>query len=315
MVGFMRSSCNARATDSRECAMTNDRGMTNAARCWKVGHGRVLALDAARVMGIVNVTPDSFSDGGETFTADAAIHAAVRMVADGAAVLDVGGESTRPGAARVDEHEQIRRVVPVIREIRRSVGAVIVSVDTTLAGVAEAAIDAGADAINDVSAGRDDERMLALAASRGVGIVLMHRLRRPGADVFSHRYDKEPEYVGGVVEHVKGFLAERAAAAIRAGVDRQAIVLDPGLGFGKSVAQNLELIERTGEIVALGFPVLSGLSRKSFTAAYAGMSMDAPARERLTPTLELSVKHRRAGASIFRVHDVRENVARLRTAD
>ncbi len=286
--------------------------MSNAARCWKVGHGRALAWDSARVMGIVNVTPDSFSDGGEHDSVDAAVQAAVRMVSEGAEVVDVGGESTRPGASRVDEHEQIRRVVPVIRELRRRVAAVIVSVDTTLAGVAEAAIDAGADAINDVSAGRDDDRMLALAASRGVGIVLMHRLREPGADVFSHRYDKEPAYVGGVVECVKRFLAERAEAAIRAGVDPKAIVLDPGLGFGKSVAQNLELIERTGEIAALGFPVLSGLSRKSFTAAYAGMSMDAPARERRKPTLELSEKHWHAGASIFRVHDVRDHVVMLR---
>lgn len=294
--------------------MTNTCTMGDLARIWHMGSGRALPLDVARVMGIVNVTPDSFSDGGEHNTVDAAVRVAVRMVADGADVLDVGGESTRPGAARVSETEQIRRVVPVLRGIRERVGAaVFLSVDTTLSGVAQAAIDAGADAINDVAAGGEDDRMLPLAASRDVGLVLMHRLRPPDTDVFSHQHRAAPVYEGGVVEHVKRFLAERAEQAIKAGVDPLAIVLDPGLGFGKSVAQNLELIERTGEIAALGFPVLSGLSRKSFTAAYAGMSMEAPARERLQPTLILSDRHRRAGASIFRVHDVREHVALLRT--
>jgi dihydropteroate synthase len=288
--------------------------MSDVARVWKVGHGRVLALDVPRVMGIVNDTPDSFSDGGECSTVEAAIDRALRMGAEGADVLDVGGESTRPGAARVDEHEQVRRVVPVVRALRRLNQAVVISVDTTLAGVAEEAINAGADAINDVSAGMEDERMLALVASRKIGIVLMHRLRPPDLDVFSHRYQKAPEYPGGVVEDVKRFLAERAAAAIREGVQASAIVLDPGLGFGKSVAQNLELIERTGEIAAMGYPVLSGLSRKSFTAAYAGMSMDAPARERLGPTLALSARHMRAGAGIFRVHDVQQHVRMLRSA-
>lgn len=290
--------------------------MNDSAQVWMMRHGRVLALHAARVMGILNVTPDSFSDGGEHAGLAAAVRAAERMVQEGADILDVGGESTRPGAARVDAAEQIRRVVAVVRGIRKQIGeSVCISVDTTLSEVAGAAIDAGADAVNDVAAGMEDERMLPLAASRGVGIVLMHRMRPPGTDVFSHRYDTPPEYAGGVVEHVKRFLAERADVAIRAGVDPRAIVLDPGLGFGKSVAQNLELIERTAEIAALGFPVLSGLSRKSFTAAYAGMSMDVPARERLKPTRELSMKHLRAGARIFRVHDVREHVEALRNAE
>ncbi len=290
--------------------------MSNGAAIWRLGEGLSLPLDVARVMGILNVTPDSFSDGGEHAGVAGALRAAERMVGEGADIIDVGGESTRPGAARVDAAEQIRRVVPVVRSIRERIGeSVCISVDTTLSEVASAAIDAGADAINDVAAGMEDERMLPLAAARGVGIVLMHRMRPPGTDVFSHRYEKAPEFEGGVVEHVKSFLAERADAAIRAGVDPHAIVLDPGLGFGKSVAQNLELIERTAEIAALGFPVLSGLSRKSFTAAYAGMNMEAPARERLQPTLELSVKHLRAGARIFRVHDVREHVQALRNAE
>jgi dihydropteroate synthase len=287
--------------------------MSSRASIWRLGEGRELRLDVARVMGILNVTPDSFSDGGlDAGSADAVARAA-RMVEEGADVIDVGGESTRPGAARVGAPEQIRRVVPVIRGIRDRIGpGIMISVDTTLSEVAKAAIQAGADAINDVAAGMEDAGMLALAAERGVGLVLMHRLRPPDADVFSHQHAQAPPYPDGVVEGVKRFLIERAEAAMRAGVAREAIVLDPGLGFGKSVAQNLELIERTGEIAALGFPVLSGLSRKSFTAVYGGIATDRPARERLGPTLELSARHQRAGASIFRVHDVREHVAALR---
>ncbi len=293
--------------------------MIRSAASWRLGTERNLPLDVARVMGIVNVTPDSFSDGGEHALIADAVAAAARMVAQGAEVIDVGGESTRPGAARVDAAEQMRRVVPVIRGIRaqsvshpgRAGVGVFITVDTTLASVAEAAINAEADGINDVSAGMEDPGMFSLAARRGVGIVLMHRLLAPGADVFSHQYAKEPVYEGGVVECVRQFLAARAAAAMAAGIAREAIVLDPGLGFGKSVAQNLELIERTAEIAALGFPVLSGLSRKSFTAAWGGLKMDAPARERVGPTVALSIKHRSAGANIFRVHDVREHVAAL----
>ena len=303
--------------------------MRDEPRVWRLGVGRELPLDVARVMGIVNVTPDSFSDGGEWASVGDAVAAAARMIEEGAEVIDVGGESTRPGAARVDAAEQVRRVVPVISGIRShpptSVahpgrgggggGGVIITVDTTLAEVAEAAIGAGADGINDVSAGMEDAGMFALAAERGVGIVLMHRMLAPGADVFSHQYAREPVYEGGVVECVKRFLGERAAAAMGAGIAREAIVLDPGLGFGKSVAQNLELIERTGEIGELGFPVLSGLSRKSFTAVWGGMRMDAPARERVGATVELSVRHLRAGARVFRVHDVREHVEALRDAE
>lgn len=293
--------------------------MDTRARVWRLAPGRELRLDVPRVMGILNVTPDSFSDGGEHARVEDALAAAARMVGEGADVIDIGGESTRPGAARVGAVEQIRRVAPVIRGIRSQgvahPGRVLVTVDTTLSEVAGAAIDAGADAINDVSAGTEDDAMLALAAERGVGIVLMHRLRALGVDVYSHQHAQPPAYEGGVVESVKRYLSERARAALAAGIAREAIVLDPGLGFGKSVAQNLELVDRTGEIAALGFPVLSGLSRKSFTAVYGGMGTDAPARERVRPTLELSVRHLRVGASIFRVHDVREHVAALRAAE
>lgn len=281
-------------------------------RVWRLGPGREASLGRPCIMGILNVTPDSFSDGGAYENHEDAAAAAIALARAGAAVIDIGGESTRPGSRRVAVEEQIRRAVPVIRAIR-AVSRVLITIDTTRAEVAAAALDAGADAINDVSAGMEDGEMMGLAASRDVGIVLMHRLRPPGSDVYSNKYVSAPEYAGGVVESVKRFLGERAEAALRAGGRREGIVLDPGLGFGKSVGQNLELIERTGEIAALGYPVLSGLSRKSFTAVVGGVAADAPMSERVRPTLELSVRHRRAGASIFRVHDVGEHARALRS--
>ena len=200
--------------------------------------------------------------------------------------------------------EQIQRVVPAVRAIRDRVGAdVPISVDTTLSEVAEAALDAGADAINDVAAGREDPAMFDLAASRGCGLILMHRLAPPEGDSFSDRYAEAPRY-GDVVGEVGAFLRERAEAAMGAGVARERIVLDPGLGFGKTVEQNLELIVGTGRLAALGFPILSALSRKSFTAAAGGLGRDSRPSERLPASMALSVTHLGSGASIFRVHDV-----------
>ncbi len=280
-----------------------------APRTWQLAHGRTLALDRPRLLGILNVTPDSFSDGGDLGTVDLAVSAAQRMIAAGADMLDIGGESTRPGAPRIDANEQLRRVIPVIRAIRESLGdRVLMSIDTTLAPVAEAAIEAGTHAINDVSAGLENPAILPLAARTGVGLILMHRLAPPGADVYSHQYAADPSYPGGVVACVRVFLADRAAAALAAGVRPESIILDPGLGFGKSVEQNLELIARTPELASLGYPILSGLSRKSFTAVAAGLPKDTPPRDRLEATLALSLRHLRAGASIFRVHDVPEHV-------
>lgn len=262
-------------------------------------------------MAIINVTPDSFFDGGVHFDAKRAADAAGRFVEEGADVLDVGGESTRPGASRIDEDEQIRRVVPVIEAIRSRDDRTPITIDTTRARVARSALHAGADAVNDVSAGTEDPEMLALAASRGAGVVLMHRLTTPDRDTYSDQYAEAPAYED-VVATVAGFLADRAEAARRAGVAPESIVLDPGLGFGKSVDQNLDLIRRTGELVALGFPVLSGLSRKSFVGRVAlGRST---ASERLSATLGASVRHLASGASIFRVHDVAAHASALTTA-
>lgn len=284
---------------------------------WQIGNGKAIGLDRPAVLAILNVTPDSFSDGGELPTPDAAAAAAERAVAAGAAGLDVGGESTRPGAEPVSADEQIRRVVPAIEAIRRALGVgVPIGIDTTLAAVAAAAIDAGADIINDVSAGRDDAGMLPLAAARGVGLILMHRLAPPRQDRYSDRYDSPPDYGdgGGVVRAVRGFLAERVDAACAAGVEPARIVIDPGLGFGKTVEQNLELIAGTPDLAALGRPVLSALSRKSFTARAAGMGPQTQPRERLAATIGLSVAHLAAGARVFRVHDVGEHVLALGAA-
>jgi dihydropteroate synthase len=269
---------------------------------WMIDDTRAVRLDRPCLVGILNITPDSFSDGGEYDTPARALDRAKRLVDEGADMLDVGGESTRPGAARVGEDEQIARVVPVIEAIRGAGIGVPVSVDTTRSGVARAALDAGADVINDVSAGTEDGGMLALAGARGCGVVLMHRLRPPGEDSYSDRYARAPEY-GDVVGAVRGALAERMEAAMGAGVARAKIVLDPGLGFGKSVGDNLALIRGTGALLELGRPIYSGISRKSF-AGRVGLGRDSEPAERDAASVGLAAVHLMMGARIFRVHDV-----------
>ena len=253
-------------------------------------------------MGILNATPDSFSDGGDHLDPSAAVASGLAMVEAGAAILDVGGESTRPGAERVPASGQVDRVVPVIRELRRreTTRSIVISVDTTLAEVAEAALDAGADAINDVSAGLEDPGILELAASRGSGLVLMHRLRPPDRDQYSDQYEEPPAYED-VVQEVRTFLEERGARAEEVGVDPGAILVDPGLGFGKTVPQNLELLRRLPVIVEDGRPVLVGASRKSFLGAISGES-DPRARE--VESVISGVEAWRRGAGVLRVHDV-----------
>jgi dihydropteroate synthase len=282
---------------------------------WRLSSSRVLALDRPRLMAILNITPDSFSDGGTLLDPGRAAAAGARAVAEGADVLDIGGESTRPGAASVSAAEQMRRVLPVIERLRAELGdGPLVTIDTTLAAVADAALAAGADGVNDVSAGLDDAGMLALCAARGRGVVLMHRRTRPAGDVFSHQHAGDVEYAGGVVAGVREALAGRLSAAREAGIPDEAIVLDPGLGFGKSVAQNLALIRGTPELLTLGRPVLSALSRKSFTAVAAGLGTDTAPASRLAATLGLSVAHMQAGAQLFRVHDVGPHAQALAAA-
>lgn len=285
---------------------------------WRLSPERALTLGEPRLIGILNVTPDSFSDGGRYSGVDEAVNAALQMAQEGACIIDVGGESTRPGAEPVEAAEQIRRTVPVIRAIRQreqipknSIAPVLVSIDTTSATVAQAALEAGADIINDISAGRDDEGMFRLAASRQCGLILMHRRSPPQSDQYSDRYKVALDYGGDVVDFVRCFLKERSDAAIAAGVSPQAIVIDPGLGFGKSVEQNYELIRGTGELMQLGFPVLSAASRKSFIGAASGET--APS-QRIAGSLAVSVAHYLEGIRLFRVHDVRAHRQALAVA-
>jgi len=271
-------------------------------KSWILSPQRTICIDRPLCFGILNITPDSFSDGGELGSVGEAVERARAMIDEGADGLDIGGESTRPGAARIGVGEQIRRVVPGIEAIRKGGITTPITIDTTSAPVALAALDAGGDAINDVSAGFDDEAMIPLIAERGCGLVLMHRVMDPGQDRYSDQYENRP-IEGDVVGCVVSALASRRDEALLAGVDRRCIVLDPGLGFGKDVGQNLELIRQTDRLVGLGHPVLSGLSRKSFVGRVS-IGADSEPKDRLAGTLALSVMHLHCGARVFRVHDV-----------
>jgi dihydropteroate synthase len=255
-------------------------------------------MDLSRpvVMGVVNVTPDSFSDGGLYLDADAAVAHARELAAEGAGVVDVGGESTRPGAQPVALGEEIRRVVPVIERVAVSGGGgPVVSVDTRKAAVAGAALQAGARIVNDVSAFRHDPAMAGVVAGAGAGCILMHML---GDDPRTMQAD--PRY-GDVVSAVKEFLEERLAYAVDAGVREDRVWLDPGIGFGKTVDHNLELLRRLDEIVAIGRPVVIGTSRKAFLGRLTGRAE----RDREAGTIATNVIAYERGARIFRVHDVR----------
>ena len=243
-------------------------------------------------MGIVNVTPDSFSDRGEWFEREAAVARGLRLVQEGAAIVDVGGESTRPGAEPVPVGVELERVVPVIEGLAGA-GAQV-SVDTMKLAVASAALDAGAMCVNDVSAFRHEPRMAALVAERGCHCCLMHMLGEPRTMQLDPRYDD-------VVSEVKAFLEERAAFAVAEGIREERIIVDPGIGFGKTLSHNLELLRRLPEIVALGFPVLIGTSRKSFLGRLAGRE---DPRERVAGTVATNVLALERGATVFRVHDV-----------
>ncbi|WP_127794337.1 dihydropteroate synthase [Agromyces sp. LHK192] len=245
------------------------------------------------IMGVLNVTPDSFSDGGRWFDPDAAIAHGLELVAQGADLVDVGGESTRPGAALVEPDEEIRRVVPVISELAGR--GIRVSVDTMHAATAAAAVEAGADVINDVSAGLADTAMARIAASSGAYYVAMHWRGHLGV-VDSHAdYDD-------VAREVRDELFARVEALVEAGVARERLILDPGLGFSKRAPQNWELLGRLDELQSLGFPVLVGASRKRFLGAM--LPEGAPVEERDLPTAVISVLAAQAGAWAVRVHDV-----------
>jgi dihydropteroate synthase len=254
-----------------------------------------------RIMGVLNVTPDSFSDGGEWFSfADAVAHGR-DLATQGAAILDIGGESTRPGAAPVPEDEERRRVVPVVEALA---GAAQLSVDTSKLAVARAALDAGATYVNDVTAFRADPEMAGLVAERGCECCLMHMLGEPRTMQDDPRYDD-------VVDDVKAFLEQRAAFAVGEGIAAERIAVDPGIGFGKTLEHNLELLRRLDEIAALGFEVVIGTSRKSFLGRLTGRE---DPHERVAATLATTVLAFERGASVFRVHDVAETADALKVA-
>lgn len=243
-------------------------------------------------MGILNATPDSFSDGGRHVEPARAIAHAELMIAEGADIIDVGGESTRPGSLAVPESEQVNRIAPVIKGIRRFWSGPI-SVDTTRSDVARAAFESGANWINDISALRDDARMVELAASWSCPVILMHMQGTP------RTMQAEPAY-GDVVEDVRSFLAARAQYAIQCGVLPHNIIIDPGIGFGKTVEHNIALLKRIEVLVELGYPVLVGASRKSFIGQLTGASVDG----RLAGSLSAAIRSVETGAKIVRVHDV-----------
>jgi len=268
-----------------------------------------------KLMGILNLTPDSFSDGGQYADVNAVVAHGLTMAQHGSMFIDVGGESTRPGSQRVDSAEQMRRVVEPIRALRAALDSagfneVVISIDTTRADVAEAALDIGAGMLNDVSAGREDERMFSLAAERGVPLVLMHMLGQPGT------MQHDPQYKD-VVAQVLDFLMQRVAAAQAAGVAEDKLLIDPGIGFGKTVEHNLALLASLGRFVATGYRVLLGASRKRFVehispATCAGLD---PSADRLGGTIAATLAGQAAGVSIIRVHDVRENRQAIEVAD
>ena len=255
---------------------------------------RSLALgQRTLIMGVLNVTPDSFSDGGLYLDVTAAVEHGMALEAEGAAILDIGGESTRPGAEPVPEDEELRRVVPVIAGLRAAGTRARISIDTSKASVAAAALDAGATLVNDVTALRGDGAMAELVAERKAECCLMHMLGEPRTMQRNPHYDE-------VVGDVKGFLEARLSFAVSHGIAEERILLDPGIGFGKTDVHNLELLARLHELTELGRPVMIGTSRKAFLGRLTGR----PVQDRLAATIATNVIAYVHGASIFRVHDV-----------
>jgi dihydropteroate synthase len=269
---------------------------------WKVG-GNVLDLThRALLMGVLNVTPDSFSDGGEFFATEAAVKHGLAMARSGADILDIGGESTRPGAKPVAPNEEMERVLPVIEQLATAV-AIPISIDTSKAVVARAALDAGAVIINDISGGRADPEMFALAAERKVALVLMHMQGTPQTMQLAPVYDD-------VVNEVADFFRQRYEAAVRSGIDPMCIAFDPGIGFGKTVAHNLELLANLPRLRVENRPLVVGVSRKSFLGKISDLLAD-----RTSATIAFTSLLRERGARVLRVHDVAPNGHALRATE
>ena len=262
----------------------------------KIGNREFKEAGHTYIMGILNVTPDSFSDGGKFNQMDAALKHAEEMIRDGADILDIGGESTRPGYTKITDEEEISRVVPVIEAVKKEFD-IPVSVDTYKSGVAEAAAKAGADLINDIWGLKYDERMAKVIAESGLACCLMHNRDKAEYENF--------------MEDMKNDLRETIAIAKAAGIAEDKIILDPGVGFGKSYENNLEAIAQLKQLKELGYPVLLGTSRKSVV----GLTLDLPAAERVEGTLVTSVFGAQAGCMFVRVHDVKENVRAIRMTE
>ena len=273
-------------------------------RLWKIGD-RIFDLSRqGLIIGVLNVTPDSFSDGGKFFAAEKAIEHGLKMAADGADIVDVGGESTRPGSEAIAVDEELRRVIPVIEKLRTKID-VPISIDTSKTEVALAAIQAGASIVNDVTGGRGDEGMLPLIAETKSALIIMHMQGTP------RTMQKQPRY-DDVVSEVADFFRQQYACAIGCNIDPMAIAFDPGIGFGKTLDHNLELLAQLERLRAHDRPLVIGVSRKSFL----GKLADSPGmKERLAPAVALTALLRTRGADVFRVHDVKENVSALRVTE
>jgi dihydropteroate synthase len=269
---------------------------------WRVA-GKVIDLtNRALLMGVLNVTPDSFSDGGEFFATEAAVQHGCEMARSGAEIIDVGGESTRPGATPVSPNEEMERVVPVIKQIAPAISAHI-SIDTSKSEVARAAIEAGAAIINDVTGGRGDPGMFALAAEKRVALIIMHMQGTPQTMQLNPTYRD-------VVSEVADFFRQQFAQAVRSGVDPMCIAFDPGIGFGKTVAHNLDLLANLPRLRVERRPLVVGVSRKSFLGKIPGLPSD-----RASATVALTSLLRERGAHVLRVHDVAANVNALRATE
>ena len=272
-------------------------------RLWKIGERIVDLSRRGLIMGVLNVTPDSFSDADQYFETEQAVQHGLEMAETGADVIDIGGESTRPRAEPVRPEEELRRVLPVIEQLRRR-SEVMISIDTSKAVVADAAVNAGASIVNDVTGGRGDREMLRLVGQRGVGFIVMHMQGTP------QTMQIDPQYAD-VVSEVADFFRQQYECALECGVDPMAIAFDPGIGFGKTLEHNLALLANVERLHVHDRPLVMGVSRKSFLAKVTASS-DLTSRVAATTALTALLWAR--GAEIFRVHDVRENVAALRAA-
>jgi dihydropteroate synthase len=273
-------------------------------RIWRIGERLFDVSRHGLIMGVLNVTPDSFSDGGEFFTPDKAIERGLVLARQGAHIIDVGGESTRPASEPVVLEEELRRVIRVIEKLRAKID-VPLSIDTSKAEVARAAIGAGASIVNDITGGRGDERMLPLIAQTKSALIIMHMQGIPTT------MQIQPQYTD-VVEEILDFFRQQYARAIGLNIDPMAIAFDPGIGFGKTLEHNLELLAQLERLRAHDRPLMVGVSRKSFLGKLIGSSEIS---DRLVPGLALSSLLRARGADVFRVHDVKENVYALRVTE